>query len=251
MNKTLIVLAVSLGVAACGGSPSSEAPPVDATIGGIWYGFNSNAQLGDSRELLGMGTEDGRFRFVEPQTGIQFAGVATSTGSMMTGSGTAFAADGDAWQDASVVTLLDISGTLIDKESVDAHWNLLSGESGNLGLLYSSLYGRDSSLDLTAGEWTWTDDTGADVGTFSIAADGLISGQDVGGCLYDGALEIIDPEYNVYGFTVVVSNCGALDGDFSGLSMLGDNQEAYDCLTVAADDGARSLMMSLQRIPAN
>lgn len=251
MNKTLIALAVSLGVAACGGSSSSDAPPTDATVGGIWYGFNFNAQLGDSQELLGMGTEDGRFRFVEPQTKVQFAGVATSTGSTMTGAGLAFAPEGGAWLDTSVVSALDIGGTLLHKESLDANWSLVSGETGNLGLFYSSLYGRNSSLDLTAGEWTWTDDAGAETGSFSIAADGVISGQDVGGCLYDGAVEIIDPDFNVYGFSFVVSNCGALDGSFSGLSMLGDNQQAYDCLTVAADDGARSLLMSLQRIPAN
>ena len=249
MNKTLIALAVSLGVAACGGSSSSDAPPADATIGGIWYGFNFNAQLGESQELLGIGTEDGRFRFIEPDTRSQFAGIATSTGSMMTGSGLAFSAEGSTWLDASVVTSLDISGTLLDKQSLDANWTLASGETGNLGLFYSGLYGRDSSLDLTAGEWTSTDDAGAEMGTFSISADGLISGQDVGGCLYAGTLEIIDPEFNAYGFSVVVSNCGTLDGTFTGLSSLGDNQEPYDCLTVAADDGTRSLILSLERIP--
>jgi len=51
--------------------------------------------------------------------------------------------------------------------------------------------------------------------TFSISSNGLISGQSVGGCLYDGTLEIIDPEFNAYEFSVVVSNCGALDGTFT------------------------------------
>lgn len=248
MKRTMIALAVSLGVAACGGSSSDPDTPLDASIGGIWYGFNFNAQLGESQELLGIGTEDGRFRFVEPNTKSQFAGSVSSNGSVVTGSGLAYSAEGSTWMDSSVVTSLDIGGTLLHRQSLDASWELASGETGNLGLFYSGIYARDSSLASTAGEWALQDDDGLDIGTFSIASDGVLSGQDVGGCLYDGNLTIIDEDYNAYGFTVVVTNCGALDGTFSGLAMLGDNLAPLDCLTVAADDGSRSLLLGLQRI---
>lgn len=249
MNKTLIALAVSLGVAACGGSSSPVAPLADATVGGIWYGFNFNAQLGDSRELVGIGTEDGRFRFVESTSRSQFAGISSSVGNALSATGTALASPGGTWGDDSTATSLDMEGEVLDKESIEATWSLGSGETGNLGLLYSRLYEQDSSLDLPAGVWSSTDDAGLEIGTFTIDSAGLVTGQDVDGCQYAGNVSIIDPDYNVYDFNVVVSNCGALDGSFSGLSIMSTDVVANDCMSVAADDGTRSLTLALARLP--
>jgi hypothetical protein len=69
MKKGLIALGSVMGLVACGGISYPDRPPTaDPIIGGIWFGYNFTDQVGDSREFIGIATEDGTFRFLELAT---------------------------------------------------------------------------------------------------------------------------------------------------------------------------------------
>jgi len=250
MKKTLIALGISAGLAACGGVTVPEYPPTaDPIIGGIWFGYNFTDQVGDSREFIGIATEDGTFRYLELPTKVQFAGTVTFNGEIAEGSGVALAAPGATWGDASMVSALDISGFVVERESIEGDWSLFSGETGNYWLLFDSLYFKDSSLDLTAGVWSIVDDTGADIGTLTIGADGSLNGQNIAGCLYSGNLAIIDMQYDVYDVSVTISNCAESDGVYTGFGALGDDLEINDSMLLITDDGSHSFAANMTRVP--
>ena len=250
MKKILIALGISAGLVACGGVTYPERPPTaDPIIGGIWFGYNFTDQVGDSREFVGIATEDGTFRFLELATQVQFVGTVTFDGEVALGSGVAIAAAGASWSDTSTVSALDISGFVVERESMQGDWSLAAGETGNYWLLFDSVYFKDSSLDLTAGVWTMVDDTGAETGTLTIEVDGSLSGQDIAGCLYSGNLAIIDMQYDVYDVSVTISNCGDTDGVYTGFGALGDDLELNDSMVLITDDGSRSFAASMMRLP--
>jgi hypothetical protein len=251
MKNAFLMLGISMLITACGGSSSSTPTPIpDANIGGIWYGFNANDQSGSAEEFIGIATEDGRFRFLELATLVQFSGAVTFDGETADGTGLAFAAPGSTWTDGSVVSALDITGTVFERQSIEGGWTLTSGDSGNYGLLFDALYFRASGLDLTAGVWIMTDDTGAQTGTLTIEADGTLNGQDVNGCLFGGSVGIIDAAFNAYDASFAVSNCGEADGDYTGLGILGDSAALNDSMLIVSDNGTASLVGMFMRMPA-
>jgi hypothetical protein len=250
MKKILIALGISAGLVACGGVTYPERPPTaDPIIGGIWFGYNFTDQVGDSQAFIGIATEDGQFRYLEMPTQVQFVGTVTFNGEIAEGSGVALAAPGTSWTDTSTVSTLDISGFVVERESIEGDWSLVSGETGNYWLLFDSVYFKDSSLDLTAGAWTIVDDTGAETGTLTIEVDGSLSGQDITGCLYSGNLAIIDTQYDVYDVSVTISNCGGADGVYTGFGALGDDLELNDSMVLITDDGSRSFAANMTRVP--
>ncbi len=251
MKKVLIALGISAGLVACGGVTYPDRPPtVDPIIGGIWFGYNFTDQVGDSREFIGIATEDGTFRFLELATRVQFIGTVTFNGEIAEGSGVALAAPGASWSDTSTASPLDISGFVVERESMEGDWSLAAGETGNYWLLFDPVYFKDSSLDLTAGVWTMLDDTGAGIGTLTIEVDGGLNGQDIAGCLYSGSLGIIDTQYDVYDVSVTISNCGDADGVYTGFGALGDDLEVNDSMVLITDDGSRSFAANMMRVPA-
>lgn len=49
--------------------------------------------------------------------------------------------------------------------------------------------------------------------TITIAADGVLTGSDTSGCVYNGQLTIPDTDYNVFEVSFTASNCGGADGE--------------------------------------
>lgn len=253
MKKTLIVMTAILGVSACGGgggdsSPSVNPPPAsNESIGGIWYGYSTSDQGGGTQEMLGVATEDGRFRFISFDTGGQFTGTADTNGNVVTGTGLAYAALGTTWLNGSVVTSLGIGGSVSERSTFTGDWSAGTGETGSFSLSYDNFYDRDSSLDITAGTWTSFDGFGNPDGSYTIGTNGAISGQDVYGCLYSGNVTIIDSRYDVYNISITASNCGGANGTYTGLSVIGDSYVTNDTLWVAVDNGSLSVVLGLLR----
>ncbi|MGD9292294.1 MAG: hypothetical protein PVJ48_05425, partial [Gammaproteobacteria bacterium] len=88
---------------------------------------------------------------------------------------------------------------------------------------YDALYERDSDLALVSG--TWRD---ASRNIFSIDESGAMYGQDASGCVYDGAISVIDRTFNVYRITVGLSGCTGRDGAYAGLAVIDDLLAAGD-----------------------
>lgn len=108
-------------------------------------------------------------------------------------------------------------------------------------------YQHDSSLDLIARQWGRA--SGDDVLVFPVGGDGALSGaSDSRGCLYEGGLDLIDTDFNLYTVQLSLSEnspdgCRGLAGSgYSGLASLVDENR----LLIVATDGAHALRMVLE-----
>ena len=59
--------------------------------------------------------------------------------------------------------------------------------------------------------------------SFSVDAGGVITSQSNSGCVSNGQISIIDPNFNAYKVTLDVTDCGALDGMYDGLGSTQDD----------------------------
>ena len=128
--------------------------------------------------------------------------------------------------------------------SLSGTWTASTGETGEFTLTYLPLYERGSSLSMVEGTWTSFDENDNPFGTYTIDANGDITGSDVLGCVYTGTITIIDADVNVYEVMLTVSNCGPLDGQYSGLGAL-DTSNVNDTFLFQVDDGQTVLSVGI------
>ena len=227
--------------------PPPPSPPPNEMPGGIWFGTTTIDGTAGSPDFVGLSTDDGRFRFLSFDTAGQFVGTSTISGSSVTGSGTGYAAIGFTWIDGSVFTNISIAGTISERIGFTGIWEADTGESGTFSFLYDSLHQRDSSLSLIADVWTALDEFGNLIGTVTIDTAGRIDGQDVAGCLYSGSVSIIDSDFNVYDVSLTITNCGAANGDYSGLGVLTDAFGKNDSFVYSVDNGTLAVIDAVFR----
>jgi len=243
------ILTVVLLLSACGGGGSTGPgvePVVDQTLGGLWFGTLTTDGVLGNQDLVGITSDDGRFRFVSVDTLGQFIGTVQSSGTDVTGSGNGFAPIGTTWGDGSTVTPITVSATLHQRSSFSGTWAAGTGEAGTFEFNYDPDYEKTSSLALLIGVWTAYDDNLNPIVTFTIDADGLFSGQNVNGCTSLGQISIIDPSFNVYDITSTVSNC-FIAGDYAGLGALGDIVDPNDAFIFSVNNDVRAILLGLER----
>lgn len=225
----LTVLSVSL-LTACGGGSSggggSSTPPPPATPnadpGGIWYGSASNTTLGETYEVVGVSIANGELRFIDSQ-GVQYHGSMQVSGSSFSAAFRAIVPLGEYFVDGSTVLTGNMNGTFSQRGSLDGSYLMSSGERGTVSLLYDNMYQRPSQQSRLTGTWIDASDD-----TYGIDSMGRIFGQDSFGCVYSGTAGIIDSQFNAYRISLTVSNCGEVNGTYSGLGVLQDWQAVGD-----------------------
>ena len=237
-----LVSTISLTVlAACGGGGGSSDPapvPVpDAAIGGIWIGTTTDSVSNEPQFFLGLSTDDGRFRFLSADTLGQFVGTFSADGTNLTGSGVGVAPLGSTWLDNSTAININLTGTISERATMSGNWSGGTGETGTFSFAYDSLYERGSSLSTVAGSWVSLDQFDNPIGSITIDAAGRMDALDAAGCLYSGDVSIINASYNAYDLDVTVSNCGDLNGSYSGLAVVADADGTDDVLIYSVDNG--------------
>lgn len=117
-----------------------------------------------------------------------------------------------------------ITGKLKEDNQIASHFVTLNGgDTGALNITYNSIYELPSSLDSTAGDWTYTDRD--DLTTeFLIETNGTVIGNDSANCEYLGYIDIINPIFNVYKMKLEVTECDSVNGEYEGISFLQDEQ---------------------------
>ncbi len=238
--RTSTFLALMVSLVACGGgggggsvSGPPPPPPQPTNAGGIWEGSTFNSNAGLTFQTVGVVTENnGEARFFNDQDQQFILSGASGTGGDISATVTAIAPLGSVFLDGSTVTTGTLTGTVVERTSISADWSLNTGESGTITMSYNSLYERGSDLARTAG--SWLDSFGV---VYSVDALGDIFAQDAFGCVYDGAVSIINASYNAYGITLTVSNCPGADGNYSGLGVLGDDLGIDDLFVIQLDNG--------------
>lgn len=120
--------------------------------------------------------------------------------------------------------IVGLMGTVMNRDGIFGTYTW-GHDFGRIYLTYSTSYERPSAINMLEGIWNYSAaSSGGAIFTFTIAidSDGMISGSNAAGCVYNGKVSIIDSFYNIYRLTLDASLCGELDGTYAGLATLGD-----------------------------
>lgn len=222
---TSVILVVStLLTAACGGGDSggSTSPPKPtpiATTPGIYSGSFTSSTSGTGGDLVGIVTADGQARFFSTTNGGQYFGSVPTTGTTVTGTVTGIAPGGTTWPDLTLSAPFTLTVTAKAQSSLTGSYSG-GGDQGTFSFTYQPIYERPSSLAIVAGVYTGTPN--GDTTTVAIDANGVVTGSDSYGCVYNGSVTVPNSAANYYDVSVTATTCGPNDGTFTGLATLGD-----------------------------
>ena len=261
MRALLSVLVLMLSACGGGGGSGSAAPPilpppVDSDPSGLWVGslaFDDQTFA----DLVGIVTADGRFTLVSvdtfgPDTVGQYVGMATVSGTDLTGTGSAYAAAGATWGNGATVIDFSFTAVIVEKNSLTGTWQSGDGASGSFDMQYDAEYEKDSTLTLLEGVWFVYDDILNPTLTLTMDAGGAFMAQSSLGCQSLGQASIIDANFNVYAWDVTITNC-PIQGDYSGFAVLGDidtgdpNNSQNNAVLVTFSNDQRALLLALER----
>ena len=196
--------------------------PPDQIMGGVWEGVDS-----DGIGYLLTATEDGRLNSLS-EIGEQGFGSGSVNGSDVTAAYSLVPPFGSTLFDGSTSASCTATGTIEERQTLDltksCTTDLGTNFSVTVELTYNSIYELDSDRSVVEGIW---DDLGA---VLVIRATGEIFEQD--GCVFNGQIDPIDTEFNLYEVGLTASNCmgplADLNGSvFSGVGIF-DNTEPVD-----------------------
>ena len=183
--------------------------------GGIWNGVVTLEPEGETREVRGLSTDDGRYWFWADFD--QWVGSFTASGTTFSGDGIAYSG-GSTWSDGSLVTSVDILGVFAERETLIADWNMGSGDWGCFAVDYDAdLYERPSSLADVAGTWETSDDWSY-LWRLSIDAEGNFAMESPYDCEFTGRIEIMDERFALYEVTEAGHACRPDEARFSGFA---------------------------------
>jgi hypothetical protein len=232
----LIVLLVSACGGGGGGGSDFKTVP-DQSASGIWQGQLSGGGVTNDISCLISETLELACLLYEVGTGILVGG-ATGTvqvvnGNQIRGSGAVYTTAGFVLSDGSNRANFTIpSGTVSEMNSISMTVDG-TGALDTVTMAYDSLYDRGSSLATVSGVYNdfFIEGTSA---SFSIDAGGMIFSQTTSGCVGNGQVSIIDPQFNGYDVSLTVTNCSVLNGTYNGLAITTDFISTNDTLLFAA-----------------
>jgi hypothetical protein len=150
----------------------------------------------------------------------------------VSGSGTLYAVPGFTLNDGSTFAALIISaGTVSEGNTLDFTVDA-AGTTSTVSTIFDALYNRGSDLATVAAVYT-TFDIFGDMSSFTIAANGVITGMSVAGCVLNGQVTIIDAAFNAYDVALDVANCAGLNGMYDGLGLSDDDVVMDDSFAFA------------------
>ncbi len=199
--------------------------PPDQIMGGVWEGVDS-----DGIGYLLAATEDGQLNSLS-EIGEHGFGSGSVNGSAVTAAYSLVPPFGLSLFDSSTSASCTATGTIEERQTLDLTKSCTTDFgtefSVTVELTYNSIYELDSNRSVVEGIW---DDLGA---VLDISATGVIFEQDpISGCVFNGQIDPIDTEFNLYEVGLTASNCMGplvdLNGSvFSGVGIF-DNTEFPD-----------------------
>ncbi len=199
----------------------------DVVVDDLTFGFSSAAAavgclVATTLEFVCVVTDVATGDFV---AGIHGAGQVIDN--QIIGSGTGHAAPGKTLADGSTITDVIINlGTVRDR--ADLNLTLGAAEtSTSVSTAYDNSFEQGSDMSTVAGSYSSFDIFG-DPASFSVDAGGVITSQSNSGCVGNGQISIIDPNFNAYKVTLDVTDCGALNGMYDGLGSMQDDADMDD-----------------------
>ena len=202
---------------------------VNAHVGGLWLGMGQASVRSVETDVQGIVAEDGRAYFALGS--LMLWGNVAAFGDLISGHITGTPIGLPPLDSFTGFNLRSLDGSIEERTSIDANACSQDPYPGYcldfpqyygplLALAYQSSYDDDSSLTLVAG--TYLEARGQPDGVLNIAENGDLFLQDpASGCVINGHVAIIDPDYNAYGLELSYDNCTdpVLNGaTFSGLA---------------------------------
>ena len=245
----LLYLLFAVFLAACGGGGGGGGPapilpaPIDQQIGGIWEGTDSGGTA-----IVALVTESGRLHWLA-ETGEQGFGTGSVNGSAVTFNYTLVAELGFTFPDGSTSATCTGSGTIQQRQTlavtVNCTTTLGTTSSASASLTYNAIYDLDSALSVVAGNY---DDEGL---VFNVNANGVIFEQEpITGCVTNGQITIIDPNFNAYDVSMSFSSCVApfdvLNGStFTGLAVYDNTAPPPDELVIGVTGAVQGITFAI------
>ncbi|HPW37683.1 MAG TPA: hypothetical protein PK528_06300 [Syntrophorhabdus sp.] len=209
-----------------GGTPQSENVTKGISSNGIWEGTFTELGYG-TFDAIGL-LYNGRIIAISESAGIIYDGSYSMNGDKMTGTVTSYEIGG------GLLATANMSATITERSQITGTFSTSYGSNGSMSLTYSSLYERDSSLDLVAGSWA-SNDYGYSI-FVSVGSNGVFSGLDTDGGRMSGNISVLEPGSNIYGVTLNLSSSEELNGNYSGFAVLFDDDSANDSMIVVVSN---------------
>ena len=225
--KKYLILFVLILIQGCSGGSSSDVstppPSADADATGVWEGTFTENGVG-TFSLTGI-IEGNQMRFISTDGGAIYGGTISVSGTSFTATTTNIQIGG------TVFATANLTGTVTTKSTISGTFTSSTGSTGSFSVSYDPVTEKGSSLATTDGIWTVGSTT-----AIAIDSTGALTGSDTTGCVYLGAVSIIDPAVNIYDLSVSVSSCGIYDGTYAGYVVITDNISPNDTLVFVANN---------------
>ena len=221
MNKIVGIVFASVFLVACGGGGGGSTPAQSQAVQSFAGIYTGNVfAAGQTESAVGLITSDNRVVIIDADTLETFVG--TISGNSL--SGTLF---------SSITTPLSAQINSSSGNNISGTYSTSAG-GGQFSLnADSALYNRPSSLSKLEGVWVdafFTNISGTS--TWVIQANGSFTVSTTGGCTASGTFSLINTSNNEYQLVINVTNCGTLNGSYSGLAVLSDSVFMDDTLTI-------------------
>jgi hypothetical protein len=225
MNKIFLAILFSLSLSACGGGGGGAPAPVVPVVvnedaNGIWEGTFTD---GAAAFAIGGLIYEGTIIALSTEANALYVGTYSVVGDNFTASVTVYEIGGTVLGTASLV------GVVTEQSQLSLTYTTSYGSSGSISIFYDNVYDRNSSFATLAGNYSRIDNSL----NLTIQGDGSFSGIDTDGCQIDGNFLILDPNFNLYRITAVITLCGLANGSYTGFAGLSDFVGINDALTVA------------------
>jgi len=212
-------------------------PGGEQSATGIWGGTFTETGFGTA-DLLGL-MINGESYFISNGADTVYAGMYTVSGSSISANANIYNING------GFIGTANIAGIAVTEAALNGSFSTSYGSTGTISLAYDPITDRGSSLATTEGIWSLT--RGAYTLTLAIDINGMITGSDTDGCLYNGNGSVIDPSKNIYRVDTTVTSCGVFNGSYSGYGVVSDDVSVNDTLTYVVNNASYLLFGSLTR----
>jgi hypothetical protein len=206
------------------GTPASTTSAItDANPDGIYSG--SFTENGVTYNMAGI-VYNNKFVGASVDAGVLYTGNIGISGNTMTGQ-VDILAIGGGYDHTTTINATVVEGSSITGTATDA----ISTASFTLNI--DSIWNRTPDVNL-AGTYSFSD--GLYTLTVSVNNDGSFTGSDTDGCALSGSQNNFDSSHNLYALVVTVSNCGIVNGTYTGYALNDDLSVQNDLLIWVLDD---------------
>jgi len=236
----ILVIASLIFISGCTNSEfgsSGEGEDYYAPVSGLWTGTQRSLEDGEVSDAVVISSDDGEFRFVIGHGPVSH-GFTYSHENEFSGTVQSFGEVGD------------VSGIYLKNEKVSGVLDFGSNSKVESSVFELELDTSDlngSSLENISGTYSYTWDSGH-TETLTISEEGVIEGSNSVGCIYNGFVTLINPEFNAYRAEFYVANCDSLNGVYQGLMAISNEWYQDEWLFMSFDNDGLAWNTILQRI---